>query len=257
MCRWRCFTPGTPEWSCSRLSEVHHHTYTSSETIPVCRLELQRGEHHHIHQHQRHQPRTRQQNLLRPSHWVTGAQKPGAGGQRGVHRHHHTRRRPADAGEDHSECVWLVWCLRWINSWGSEVFFRFLDEVSVIQRSDCTDILFYAALITGAVIQSPAATLIEERSSTNLTCEATGSISTRVWTKDGQPLLPSDRVSFSIDRRMVFIQPVHSSNHGVYQCRVSNPVSFMVATYNLTVNCECAFSDFFYFFCCQSWILQP
>ncbi|XP_062322206.1 carcinoembryonic antigen-related cell adhesion molecule 1-like, partial [Osmerus eperlanus] len=83
---------------------------------------------------------------------------------------------------------------------------------------------------------NPSSQPIIEGMSVHLTCAAAGSISTREWMKDGVPLSPSDRVSFSGDNKIVSISPVNKQDDGVYLCRVRNPVSSQDAKYNMTVN---------------------
>uniref|UniRef100_A0A8C7CLB8 Carcinoembryonic antigen-related cell adhesion molecule 20-like n=1 Tax=Oncorhynchus kisutch TaxID=8019 RepID=A0A8C7CLB8_ONCKI len=83
---------------------------------------------------------------------------------------------------------------------------------------------------------SPPATLIAGISSTNLTCEAAGNISSIQWIKDGLPLSPSNNITLSADNRTVYLSPVQDIDNGEYECLVSNPVSNRTASHNLTVN---------------------
>ncbi|KAK6326691.1 hypothetical protein J4Q44_G00023360 [Coregonus suidteri] len=91
-------------------------------------------------------------------------------------------------------------------------------------------------LLSAATITSPPATLIAGISSTNLTCEAAGNISSTQWIKDGLPLSPSNNITFSADNRTVYLSPVQVIDNGEYECLVSNRVSNWTASHNLTVN---------------------
>ncbi|XP_036394530.1 carcinoembryonic antigen-related cell adhesion molecule 1-like [Megalops cyprinoides] len=92
-------------------------------------------------------------------------------------------------------------------------------------------------IISGATITGPTAPLIAGISSANLSCQATaGTITSRQWLKDGQPLSPSNRTTISEDNSFVSIDPVEGSDNGEYQCTLINPVSDDTASYNLIVN---------------------
>ncbi|KAK6291205.1 hypothetical protein J4Q44_G00383940, partial [Coregonus suidteri] len=91
-------------------------------------------------------------------------------------------------------------------------------------------------IISNVDIPYPTNLPIMEGNSVTLTCDASGSISTREWMKAGQPLSPSDNILFSEDNKTASINPVKRTDSGIYMCRVSNPINSDNANYNLTVN---------------------
>uniref|UniRef100_A0A674CXN3 Carcinoembryonic antigen-related cell adhesion molecule 1-like n=1 Tax=Salmo trutta TaxID=8032 RepID=A0A674CXN3_SALTR len=90
--------------------------------------------------------------------------------------------------------------------------------------------------ISGTTIITFPNTPILEGSSVTLTCDASGSIITREWMKDGQLLSAGGNLIISQDKRVLSINPVKRTDNGHYLCSVSNPVSTADAKYILIVN---------------------
>ncbi|XP_051263032.1 carcinoembryonic antigen-related cell adhesion molecule 20-like [Dicentrarchus labrax] len=84
-------------------------------------------------------------------------------------------------------------------------------------------------------IACPTENLIEGKTSVNLTCDADGFVSTRVWVKDGQPLVPGERYSFHDGNRVLSISPVNRTDTGEFLCKVSNDFSSATAKCALKV----------------------
>ncbi|XP_029116031.1 carcinoembryonic antigen-related cell adhesion molecule 1-like [Scleropages formosus] len=91
--------------------------------------------------------------------------------------------------------------------------------------------------ISGASISGLTDELIAGNSSLNLSCQASaGSISNRLWLKDGQSLSPSNRVTFTADNSSMNINKVEKDDAGQYKCSLSNPISTATAERNVVVN---------------------
>uniref|UniRef100_A0A8C9TIM7 Ig-like domain-containing protein n=1 Tax=Scleropages formosus TaxID=113540 RepID=A0A8C9TIM7_SCLFO len=79
--------------------------------------------------------------------------------------------------------------------------------------------------------------LFTGNSSLNLSCQASaGSISNRLWLKDGQSLSPSNRVTFTADNSSMNIKKVEKDDAGQYKCSLSNPISTATAERDAVVN---------------------
>ncbi|XP_068179783.1 hemicentin-1-like [Antennarius striatus] len=75
-----------------------------------------------------------------------------------------------------------------------------------------------------------------EGNSVNFTCEATGSIFTRRWTKDGSELVLTDDTVFHDGNRVLSFNRISRGDSGEYFCNISNPLSSDWANYILVVN---------------------
>uniref|UniRef100_A0A3B4ZW41 Carcinoembryonic antigen-related cell adhesion molecule 5-like n=1 Tax=Stegastes partitus TaxID=144197 RepID=A0A3B4ZW41_9TELE len=78
--------------------------------------------------------------------------------------------------------------------------------------------------ISGPSIKSSTNLTVEE-TRVDLTCEASGSIFTRTWKKDGSDLVLGDNMMLSDNNRLLSFNPVNRKDSGEYSCHISNPVS--------------------------------
>ncbi|XP_072251141.1 cell adhesion molecule CEACAM5-like [Leuresthes tenuis] len=89
--------------------------------------------------------------------------------------------------------------------------------------------------VSGASVK-PSTDLQVEGTTVNLTCEASGSIFTRKWMKDGLDLIPSDNITLSEEDKVLTFKSVNRKNAGIYLCKISNPVSTAEVSYSMVVN---------------------
>uniref|UniRef100_A0A3Q3X518 Ig-like domain-containing protein n=1 Tax=Mola mola TaxID=94237 RepID=A0A3Q3X518_MOLML len=91
------------------------------------------------------------------------------------------------------------------------------------------------SVISGTSV-TPSTNLPIEGNSVNLTCEAAGSVFSRMWMKDGSALNLSDNMNLYEQNSVLSFNTLDKRDSGEYSCRVSNPISAEVAQYTLAVN---------------------
>uniref|UniRef100_A0A8C6SKR4 Ig-like domain-containing protein n=1 Tax=Neogobius melanostomus TaxID=47308 RepID=A0A8C6SKR4_9GOBI len=75
----------------------------------------------------------------------------------------------------------------------------------------------------------------EEGTSLNVTCDASGSVSTREWMKNGSPLNSSENIIFYHQNQVLCFRSLSRKDSGRYSCNISNPVSSQEDTYYMVV----------------------
>jgi len=80
---------------------------------------------------------------------------------------------------------------------------------------------------------------IEGATSVKLLCDhGTTTSMVKQWTRDGQPLVPNDRIEFQENNAVLTIKDVKRTDSGEYHCNVSNFLDHEVAACILMVNCK-------------------
>uniref|UniRef100_A0A3Q4HR15 Ig-like domain-containing protein n=1 Tax=Neolamprologus brichardi TaxID=32507 RepID=A0A3Q4HR15_NEOBR len=99
-----------------------------------------------------------------------------------------------------------------------------LDDTGPYSVSIMHDGIIPSEKISGSSVK-PSTNLTVEGTSVSLTCEASGSVFTRNWMKDGSDLTPTDNMTLSDNNRVLTFHTVKRKDEGEYFCNISNPVS--------------------------------
>ncbi|XP_040900134.1 carcinoembryonic antigen-related cell adhesion molecule 1-like [Toxotes jaculatrix] len=109
------------------------------------------------------------------------------------------------------------------------------NNVTMRYQTSQPSVIFALKRISGASVKSSTNQSVEGNS-VNLTCEASGTIFTRKWRKDGSDLILNDNMILYNNNRVLSFQPLKRPDSGEYSCDISNPVSSEEAKYSMVVN---------------------
>ncbi|XP_072132523.1 cell adhesion molecule CEACAM3-like [Mobula birostris] len=79
--------------------------------------------------------------------------------------------------------------------------------------------------VTGVTVVTNDSTPLENLDTIALSCDASGSVQTRRWFKDNQPIRENSRIFTSSDKAKLIIISVNRNDAGTYKCIASNPFS--------------------------------
>ncbi|XP_030014622.1 carcinoembryonic antigen-related cell adhesion molecule 1-like [Sphaeramia orbicularis] len=108
---------------------------------------------------------------------------------------------------------------------------------SKTMRNEISQPLFISVLknISDVSVTSSTALPVEGQS-LNLTCDASGSVFTKEWMKDGSNLNSTDNIMFYDDITVLSFKNLNRKDSGRYTCRVISPISSDSFTYVINVN---------------------
>ncbi|XP_063340940.1 carcinoembryonic antigen-related cell adhesion molecule 1-like [Pelmatolapia mariae] len=113
-----------------------------------------------------------------------------------------------------------------------------LMNVQMSQSGNYSCQAFNNKTLRSQTSQLSTITVLAEGTSVSLICEASGSVFTRNWMKDGSKLTLTDNMTLSDNNRVLTFNILKKKDQGEYFCNISNPVNSDGATYVLIVNCR-------------------
>ncbi|XP_072893210.1 cell adhesion molecule CEACAM6-like [Hemitrygon akajei] len=79
--------------------------------------------------------------------------------------------------------------------------------------------------VTGVAVVTNDSTPLENLDTIALSCDASGTVQTRTWFKDDQPMRENGRIFTSFDKAKLTIISVNRNDAGTYKCIASNSIS--------------------------------
>ncbi|XP_072893222.1 cell adhesion molecule CEACAM20-like [Hemitrygon akajei] len=91
-------------------------------------------------------------------------------------------------------------------------------------NASTTQIIVFEA-VTGVAVVANDSTPLENLDTIALSCDASGTVQTRTWSKDNQPIQENGRIFTSPDKAKLTIISVNRNDAGTYKCIASNSFS--------------------------------